>query len=942
MLDHAAALDAYRSLTDMVSSLAAREPGRRVFTFLYSDRDEQVITAGQLRDDASRIAANFQARGVRPGDILPLAFDHGYDLVAAFWGAIYLGAAPTILPYISRDTQSPAYYAHVGRLARFANAALVVTTEALHSYLDRGLAEVGCRILALPSCSFDGPERRGVSVPARAPSDPPYIQFSSGTTGSPKGVILSHAALLHYCRTANRTLAVTPSDVTVGWLPLYHDMGLVNQIFEPLSLARHSVLMSPAAWLHEPHRLLTAIDRFRGTTTWMPNFAFRYCTRRIRDEQIAGVDLSSWRIVGNASEPVLLEDLQAFASRFAAYGLKATALTISYGMAEHVAGLTWSVHDRTPDVDWIAAKGLEAGRAEPADPDAAGSRPIVSCGYPIPTVTLRIVDDAGRERADREVGEIVARSPMVFGGYYARPEETAGALSGGWLQTGDLGYLADGQLYVCGRKKDLIIVGGRNLHPNHLETIATSALGEHGRFAAAFGIANPQLGTELPIVVCEMRQLPDDATCQQLRQKIREQLRQTLQVFVGDVYFVGQGWILKTTSGKINRAATRQKYLDERPRLDPNPTHTQDVPQTAATSTAIERQLVEIWETLFDQVGITVDDNFFALGGDSLLAAQLAVEMEDRFQRSLPATALLQAPTIAGLARLLDQPTPLAEETLVPLQPVAGPSHRPIFFCVHGLGGGVLGYRPLALALGSDQPFYALQAQALYGAAPIDDSIEALAARYVQQIKTLQPHGPYHLGGYCFGGIVAYEMARQLKAAADDVALVAIVEGYAPSADGRRHGLRGEWRFAVNFVRTLPFWLRDYLQLGRIGLQARTRRVIRVAGKHLLRLAGRKAQVELRDLYDDVAARPAQIQKLLEANLAAARQYSPAPYAGRLVLFRTPRMHLSAPAKDMGWSALSTEPVDVQMIPGSHTTILQEPQVSVLAEKLRAFLLASG
>jgi acyl-CoA synthetase (AMP-forming)/AMP-acid ligase II/thioesterase domain-containing protein/acyl carrier protein len=924
-------------LTDLVANLAVSEPDNPILTFLYADGDEQTITAGQLHRDASCVAAFLHREGVRRGDVVPLVFDHGYELVAAFWGAMYLGAVPTILPYVPADRLSPADLERVGRIARFTDAPSVVTTVRLRSYLEQGLGAAACRVVALPVLPFAEPEQQSESWQA-APFDPPYLQFSSGTTGSPKGVILSHAAVLQYARVSAEHFAATPSDVTVGWLPLYHDMGLVNLVFESFIVPHRSVLMSPADWLRQPHRLFTAVQKFRGTITWMPNFAFRYCTRRVQDEQIAGVDLSSWRIVGNSAEPVLLEDLQAFANRFAAYGLQESALTVSYGLAEHVAGLAWGTHDQAPHVDWVNAKRLQEGKAVPAEPYAVGSRAIVRCGEPLAGAAIRIMDDAGRELAEREIGEVVARSPFVFKGYYRMPEESAAALRDGWLHTEDLGYIADGYVYVCGRKKDLIIVGGRNIHPDPLETIAASVLGEHGRFAAAFGVPNPNLGTEMPVVVCELRQLPDAATCLHFQREIREQIRQRLQVFVADVYLVDRGWIAKTTSGKINRAANRAKYLSERQPAEIDAAAVGDATEAPTPVTTTQARLVRIWQTLFGRTEISDNDDFFALGGDSVLAAQLAVEIEDQFQCSVPATALLEAPTLSGLAALLDQRRdPIAAPTLVPLQPRGGSNHRPVFFCVHGLGGGILDYRRLSRALGVEQPFYGLQARGLDAAEPIDESIEAMAAHYVHAIKRLQSVGPYCLGGYCFGGIVAYEMARQLTTAGDHVALVAILEGYAP-VEAQRNALWREWRLAINFLRMLPYWLRDYLQLERIQMQARNRRLMRVASKRLLRLVGVSVELDAHDLLDEVGSWPAQLQRVVKSHIAAARRYSPRPYAGPIVLFRTPHRLLQAPERDMGWSKLSTEPVDVQMIAGSHSTILEEPHVRVLAEKLRAFL----
>jgi acyl-CoA synthetase (AMP-forming)/AMP-acid ligase II/thioesterase domain-containing protein/acyl carrier protein len=924
-------------LGEMVASAAARHPHQPLYTFLHSDREDQTVSAAQLHRDAGLAAALLRENGVKPGMILPLVFDHGYELVAAFWAAVYLGAVPTIMAYLPRESRSRTYLERLAQLVRFTGAETVVTTGAIEPYLRPGLAQVGCRILVFPEPWIADAHLTGAAL--GEPVDPPYIQFSSGTTGLPKGVRLSHAALIEYCRVSSEHFVATIDDVTVGWLPLYHDMGLANQIFEPLVVPRHSVLISPAAWLSEPHRLLTAIDRFRGSITWMPNFAFRYCTRRIRDEQITGLDLSSWRVVGNASEPVLVEDLRAFAARFGPYGVRETALTVSYGMAEHVAGMTWTAHDRAPRIDWVSVRGLEEGKAVPAVANTAGSRAIVSCGEPLSEVALRIVDDTGRDLAEREIGEILATGPFIFKGYYAMPEESAAALRDGWLHTGDLGYLADGELHLCGRKKDLIIVGGRNLHPHQLEEVAAAVLADRVRLTAAFGVPNPQLGTEMPIIVCEMRQVPDAASGAALERLVREHVREMLQVFVGDVYFVDKGWIVRSTSGKINRAANRAKYLSERsPRESPTTTVGGAVasPDAAAST---EDRLVRIWRELFDQAQIDRDADFFKLGGDSLQAAELSVAVEEEFHRSLPATALIAAPTLRALALLLeDTELAVSSRTLVALQPATASLRRPIFFCVHGLGGGVLDYRPLSQALGPEQPFYGLQARGVDGEGPIDDSIEAMAAHYIETIRPLQSHGPYYLGGYCFGGVVAYEMARQITAAAERVALVAILEGYAPIVDGTQNRMRREWRFLINFVRSLPYWLRDYRQLGHIQRQARTRRIMRVAKKRIMRLAGIDVELEIPDMLDGVGSLPAHIQRVLETHLGATRRYTPTPYAGRVVLFRTPHTVLQAPEEDRGWGELTTEPVDVQMIAGSHGTILQEPHVAVLAEKLRAFL----
>jgi len=921
-------------LANLLLSGADRSPDAPLLTFVDPCREPVTITAAQLDRDARRIAVTLHQLGVKRGDIVPLMFEHGYDLIATFWGGIYCGAIPSVLPYISREAPSKAYLEQTKRLARFTGATTLVTQRDLEETLREGLADSGCRIFGLPpsnAADVQGPVEAWTIPP---PSDPPFIQFSSGTTGIPKGVVVTHAAVLYYARTTTADFKYTPDDVNVGWLPLYHDMGLMSEILQPMVTSSRSVLMSPAAWLHEPHLLFRMIDHYRASITWMPNFAFRYCIRRVRDDQIEGLDLSSCRILGNASEPVLHEDLEAFLEKFGRRGLRREALKIAYGLAEHIAAATWSPNEGTIDVDWVSESELGQGRAVPAEPGALGSRALVSCGYPAPAVELRIVDDTGRDLPERQVGEIILRSPCVFLGYYSMPEETAAALRGGWLYTGDLAYVADGQLYVCGRKKDLIVVGGRNLHPVHLEATAAAVLAERAQLVAAFGVPNPGLGTETPVLVCEMRGETDPATSVLLRQQVREEIRRQLEIFVGDVYLVDKGWIVRASSGKINRAATRDKYLAESA-VNESPAAAVEG-AAASQATATELKLVRIWRALFKQASIALDEDFFALGGDSLLAAELMLEIEDQLRIRLPATALLESPTISGLARLIDRGSAAPQPTLVPLQP--GKHTRPALFCVHGLGGGVIDYRALSQALGMDQPSYGLLARGVDGIGPIDTSIQAMAAHYAQTVKEFQPAGPYYLSGYCFGGIVAFEMARQMTAAGDEVALVAVLEGYAPIGEAQRASIWREWRMAGNFARTLPYWIRDYMQLGSIARQARNRRLLRVARKRLKRLAGVAVEFDASDILDATPSQPVQLQRLLESHVAAVRRYSPAPYAGRLVLFRTAERLLESPSRDRGWNALSSRGVEVQMISGSHATILQQPHVELLAKKLRAYL----
>ena len=335
---------------------------------------------------------------------------------------------------------------------------------------------------------------------------------------------------------------------------------------------------------------------------------------------------------------------------------------------------------------------------------------------------------------------------------------------------------------------------------------------------------------------------------------------------------------------------------------------------------------------------ISVDDDFFALGGDSLLAVQLAVAIEEEFRFTLPATALLAASRLGDLARLLDRPaTAMTRATLVALRPARARSQRPKFFCVHGVGGGVVDYRALSQALGPEQPFYGLQARGLDGESPVDSDIGQMARHYVEVLRGEQASGPYHLGGYCFGGVVAFEMAHQLRAAGEDVRLVAILEGYAPrrAANGL---LARRCLDAIDLARGLPYWVGDYLRLESMALRARNRRLLRMVTSKGRRLLGHQAQVGATEYLDGAESQPARIQRVLTAHVTAMRAYVPPTFDGRVVLFRTRQRPLRAPSWDMGWGDVARAPVEVHMVAGAHATILQPPHVHVLAQKLEPFL----
>jgi fatty-acyl-CoA synthase len=387
---------------------------------------------------------------------------------------------------------------------------------------------------------------------------PALIQFTSGSTAMPKGVVLTHASL-HANLSAiagPAGLAIGPNDVGVSWLPLYHDMGLIGAMLTGLYTTADIVIMSPILFLKRPTAWLEAISRYRGSVCFAPNFAYELCLRRVKPSQIAALDLSSWRVAGCGAEPIRCETLDAFADRFACTGFRATSFVPSYGLAEHSLAVALATGGIKVDVV-DSGRLVRESRAVPAS-DAAGGHAVrlVGCGRPFPGHELHIVDEHGRALPDRHVGRIVARGPSVMAGYFEDPAATAEALRHGWLQTGDLGYMADGELFVCGRTKDLIIRHGRKYHPPDLESAIAGVDGIRSSSIVVFGINRVDEADEV-VAVLEARA---SNASQDVVDHVRRRVRETAGLELDQVVLTPPGTIPRTTSGKVRRSETRARF----------------------------------------------------------------------------------------------------------------------------------------------------------------------------------------------------------------------------------------------------------------------------------------------------------------------------------------------------------------------------------------------
>jgi len=561
------------TLTQPVQQRALHDPDHPAVIFIHDDGSEEKFTCLQFHNGAQAYARALQAAGVQAEDLVILVLHQSPTLLTAFWGALYLGAIASIFPYLTEKLDPVLYMERIKELVTHSGAKAVITFEAFKEDLSNLLTGASCSVLSTADIPSAGSEAEPAGAwPEFDGAKIAFLQHSSGTTGLQKGVALSHRAVLNQVEAYGRAIDLRAGDVIVSWLPLYHDMGLIAGFVMPLVAGVPLVLMSPFKWVRDPKILLQALHRHPRRLCWLPNFAYNHTARVVRPQDLAGLDLSGVRAFINCSEPVFLDSHQVFLKRLAACGVQAEALQVCYAMAENTFAVTQTPPGQPTHIDWVITRSLQEQRwAEPATEVAAAVSetstavtPMVSCGYPIDGTKLRIVDEHGKVLLERQVGEIALRSSCMLTSYYRRPEITAQAVRNGWYHTGDMGYLAGGQLYITGRKKDLIIVGGKNIYPQDLEAIANTLPGLVPGRSTAFGMFDPRLGSENIVMVCELEDDGlDDEARHTLEMELRRRVVQRSEVALSDIRLVSKRWLIKTSSGKISRASNREKYVRE-------------------------------------------------------------------------------------------------------------------------------------------------------------------------------------------------------------------------------------------------------------------------------------------------------------------------------------------------------------------------------------------
>jgi fatty-acyl-CoA synthase len=553
-------LDDVTTIPEALRRRAAAEAGR-VHIHLHDDTGPRPITYGELWDGAARIATSLARRGLGRGEPVAIMLPTGLDYLHAFMGVLAAGAVAVPLYPPARLDRMGEYLQRQARILANARARLLIAMPeaAPVARLLRGAAPA-LETITTADALRSSPEPP--SPPDIATSgDVALIQYTSGSTGDPKGVALTHANLLANIRAIAAGLEMRPTDVGVSWLPLYHDMGLIGTWLCTLVQAIPLALMSPLAFLARPERWLWTIHQRRATLSAAPNFAYELCVRKVRDEAVEGLDLSSWRCALNGSEPVSPRTLDRFARRFARYGFKREAFMPVYGLAESTVALCFPPLGRGPLLDRVAREPFaREGRAVPAVADDAAALDFVSVGQPLPGHEVRVVDERGDDAPERVVGRVVFRGPSCMAAYYRNAEATAAvSLPGGWLDSSDLAYRAGGELFIVGRLKDLIIKSGRNLVPQEIEEVAGSIPGIRKGCVTAFGIPDEATGTERLVVLAESR-----AESSEERERLEREVVASIAAAVGVppdiVRVVPPGAVPKTPSGKVRRSAAREAF----------------------------------------------------------------------------------------------------------------------------------------------------------------------------------------------------------------------------------------------------------------------------------------------------------------------------------------------------------------------------------------------
>jgi len=661
-----------KTLVEVLRRRAVEEPERVAFTFLVDgERDERSSTYAELDVQARRIAVALASR--RGNEPVAIVMEPGLDFVAAVFGCFYAGR-PAVPVYPPEPRDVAGGLERVRRIAADAGGSLVLTTDAYRTWL-AGEAAPALGRMPLVWCAVDtlaeGSEADwtdpGLDGAALA-----FLQYTSGSTGEPRGVMVTHDNVLAHGAAVRTSLGLTPAASVVSWLPLFHDMGLVGGVLIPVQVGFRSILMSPLAFLERPMRWIEALARYGGTLSPAPNFAYDLVVRRSTPAERRELDLSRWMAAMNGAEPIRADVCARFLDAFAESGFRPASLVPCYGLAEATLMVAGGPAGMVPIGRTVDGLALERHRIVAVAADTAGARTVMACGRPAPGVAIVIVDPATHVPCPSDaIGEIWVAGPQVGAGYWHRPAETTTVFAarlpdgrGPYLRTGDLGFLDDGLLYVTGRLKDLIVVRGRNHYPQDIERTSSAAhpsLRPGG--AAAFALAED--GEERLAIVQEVR-AADAAGLEQAALAIGEAVGREHGLEAHAVILIPPRTLPKTSSGKVRRRACREALAAGRLAVVASwyagvrREGSRDPGTVSPDAAAIEAWLVDAVARVREVAPerISADDPWVVLGIDSAEAAQVAADLSEWLGRSIPLRSLMQHRTLRALASALDAEAP--------------------------------------------------------------------------------------------------------------------------------------------------------------------------------------------------------------------------------------------------------------------------------------------
>lgn len=548
-----------RTLIDVLSAYANKEENRPHLYLQNEQGIEEIIHYGQLFEEAQAIARGLYNKGIKQGESVAIMLPTRDEFFYAFCGILCAGAIPVPIYPPFRPDRIEEYAKREAKILHNAQVRILITfseAKTLSTILSTFVPSLK-EVTTLDSIKeLTGP----LPILDIDTKEPALIQYTSGSTGDPKGVLLSHENMLSNIRSIGKAIPIHPTDVVVSWLPLYHDMGLMSWLGS-MYFGIPVTILSPLSFLTRPEQWLWAIHYHRATLSGAPNFAYELCIKKINPEDIEGLDLSSWRFAFNGAEAVNRKTIDQFSKKFSPYGFKLESFAPVYGLAESTVGLTFPPKRRKPLFDKIQRELFENNnKAIPASPSEHFIE-FVACGIPLANHQIRIVDDKGIELEERNIGSIQFKGPSAMQGYFNNPEATRKVYQDGWWDTGDLGYQADKELFITGRKKDLIIKAGRNLYPEEIEDVVCQIPKIRKGCVIAFGVVDKASGTEKLIIVAETYEKEENQ--QSIRAQIIEKMAITLDILPDTIVFVPPKTIPKTSSGKLQRSACKQAFIQD-------------------------------------------------------------------------------------------------------------------------------------------------------------------------------------------------------------------------------------------------------------------------------------------------------------------------------------------------------------------------------------------